>query len=409
IDHGGASGGVIEGNYVGVAADGMTAVGNWGTGIAITDAPALTVGGTANGAGNVVSSNKAGGILVLGAASTNVVVEGNRIGTDAAGTSAAGNSQFGIFVGDGDAIGVESTPATGVRIGGEYPDSRNLISGNQGPGVWILGSGANQNSVLGNYIGTNATGTASLANYSGVVVEGEATGNRIGRGIAGNTFPNGDFEAAPILGAGQSGVNVGNTKWTTNAPSGPLYTEAISGVSGWTYSTAEAGGTHTDVGLARRNGSMGRPASGQSLFSNRWGQLVTNTIPGNLEAGITVTATIDFGTLGSATDAGRASYFYLVAGEANPTNLNSFSSRSIILDQSTAGNPSWTPFVPEVVVPVSSYGTVTLSYTFAENDPALLLPLTIGMKLADGSVGPGYYDDVKVTYTNSNGAQAMLG
>jgi parallel beta-helix repeat protein len=409
IDHGGASGGVIQGNYVGVAADGTTAAGNWGTGIAIIDSPAITVGGSVSGAGNVIAGNDKGGVLVVGTASTSVSVEANRIGTNAAGTDALGNNQFGVFVGDGDAILVPSTPATGVRIGGEYPESRNLISGNQGPGVWILGAGANSNSILGNYIGTNASGTASLANYDGVVVEGDATGNLIGKGDGAYQVPNGDFEAAPILGAGQSGISIGNSKWTTTAPSGPLYVHSISGVSGWIYSTAEAGGTHTDIGLARRNGSMDRSATGQSLYSNRWGQLITSTMPNKLEAGVTVTATIDFGTLGSATDSGRGSYFYLVAGEANPSNLNNFSSRSIILSQATAANPSWTGFVPTVVVPVSSYGTVTLSYTFAENDPALLLPLTIGMKLAHGSVGAGYYDDVKVTYSKSSGIGSLAG
>ncbi|MFM8325433.1 MAG: hypothetical protein ACKN9U_11270, partial [Pirellulaceae bacterium] len=65
--------------------------------------------------------------------------------------------------------------------------------------------------------------------------------------------------------------------------------------------------------------------------------------------------------------------------------------------------------MPTVVVPVSSYGTVTLSYTFADNDPALLKPLTIGMKLAHGSVGAGYYDDVKVTYSKSSGIGAVAG
>ena len=409
IDHGGASGGVIQGNYVGIAADGTTAAGNWGTGIAIIDSPAIAVGGTISGAGNVISGNNIGGVLVVGAASTSVMVEGNRIGTNAAGTDALGNNQFGVFVGDGDAIGAPSTPATGVLVGGELTDSRNLISGNLGPGVWVLGSGANNNRILGNYIGTNAAGTASLANNDGVVVEGDATGNQIGKGDGAYPVPNGDFEAIPILGAGQSGVNVGSSKWTTKAPSGPLYTQAISGVSGWTYSTAEAGGTHTDIGLARVNGAMGRPSSGQALFSNRWGQLITSTMPNRLEAGVTVTATIDFGTLGSATDSGRGSYFYLVAGEANPANLNNFTSDSIILSQATAANPSWTGFVPAVVVPVSSYGTVTLSYTFAENDPALLKPLTIGMKLAHGSVGAGYYDDVKVTYSKSSGIGAVAG
>ena len=409
IDVASAAGGAIEGNYVGIAADGLTPAGNANIGIAVIDGPSVKIGGTAPGAGNLVSGNQKGGVLVVGSGSNNVSIEGNRIGTNAAGTQAVPNKNFGVFLGDGDPILVPSTAAAGVRVGGAFSESRNLISGNEGPGVWILGDGANSHQLLGNYIGTNAAGTAAIPNYDGVVVEGNAQFNRIGKGDSAYPVLNGDFEAAPILGVGQTGIGIGGSKWTTKAPSGPAYTDAISGVTGWTYSTAEAGGTHTDVGLARLNGLMARPSDGQALFSNRWGHLITNTMPNRLEAGVTVTATIDFGTLGSASDNGRAAYFYLVAGEANAANLNNFSSRSILLDQSTAGNPAWTPFAPEVIVPVGAYGTVTLSYTFAQDDPALNLPLTIGLRLANGSVGAGYFDDLKVTYAKTGSFGALAG
>ncbi|MBC8232946.1 carboxypeptidase regulatory-like domain-containing protein [bacterium] len=58
---------------------------------------------------------------------------------------------------------------------------RNIISGNDWRGVQIEGSGANDNVVLGNYIGTYVNGTAALGNSGGGVgIEFGAQSNTIG-------------------------------------------------------------------------------------------------------------------------------------------------------------------------------------------------------------------------------------
>ena len=55
------------------------------------------------------------------------------------------------------------------------PGERNLISGNGRRGVIIRGSGTMSNTVSGNYIGTNAAGTAAISNTEdGVVIEERA-------------------------------------------------------------------------------------------------------------------------------------------------------------------------------------------------------------------------------------------
>ena len=74
-------------------------------------------------------------------------------------------------------------------IGGATVADRNVISGNDGTGVFLNGTGATNNDVLGNYIGLNAAGTATLRNFGhGVDVGGgSATGNTIlSNLIAGN-------------------------------------------------------------------------------------------------------------------------------------------------------------------------------------------------------------------------------
>src|SRR5262245_34739406 len=73
------------------------------------------------------------------------------IGLNAAGTAASPNGWYGILV-----------RAIGVLIGGHTATSRNVISGNL-VGVGI-GAPAEQDSVMGNYIGTDATGMTGVPN-----------------------------------------------------------------------------------------------------------------------------------------------------------------------------------------------------------------------------------------------------
>ncbi len=79
-------------------------------------------------------------------------VEGNFIGTDPTGASDLGNSRDGVFENSGG----------GNTIGGATPAARNLISGNTGRGIIILGGGLNE--VQGNLIGTKADGISPLGN-----------------------------------------------------------------------------------------------------------------------------------------------------------------------------------------------------------------------------------------------------
>ncbi len=74
-----------------------------------------TIGGTAIGAGNVVSGNTADGLDIYAPC----LVEGNDIGTNAAGAAVVAN--------DGDSIYVDASSAT---IGGTTAASGNVISGN---------------------------------------------------------------------------------------------------------------------------------------------------------------------------------------------------------------------------------------------------------------------------------------
>ena len=91
LDSSGASGDVVQGNYIGTTAAGTAALGNIGSGIAVTGGTNDTIGGTAIGAGNVISGNTTAGITLDNA--SGVVILGNLIGTNATGTARVPNLQ----------------------------------------------------------------------------------------------------------------------------------------------------------------------------------------------------------------------------------------------------------------------------------------------------------------------------
>jgi hypothetical protein len=167
----GVSGTTVAGNYIGTNAAGALALPNGGglvgDGVAVNVAVDTMIGGTAKGAGNVISANVSTGINA--SFSLRTVIQGNLIGTDATGTAALPN-RTGIV--DGQDLS--------TVIGGSSPGARNLISGNTANGVLIF-SGARQASVSGNFIGTDIAGIAPLGNgQNGIAIRLFSTGNIIG-------------------------------------------------------------------------------------------------------------------------------------------------------------------------------------------------------------------------------------
>jgi hypothetical protein len=121
------------------------------------------------------------------------VFEGNFIGTDPTGTMAFGNGSGAV---GGIDFGFCGTPSN-CTIGGTTPDARNLISGNIN-GV-SLGTGSG-NTVQGNFIGTDVTGTVVLANAA-VGVSSGGTNALIG----GTTV-----DARNIISGNNRGIDLGN-------------------------------------------------------------------------------------------------------------------------------------------------------------------------------------------------------
>jgi titin len=245
----------FQGNYVGVAPDGITVPPGQGIAMTVYGDNNL-IGGDTQGAGNVFSGWGQAGLQILG---TNNVVQGNLMGTDATGTLARGNNQWGLLlygarnliggltagaanvisanttgisvengargnVIQGNLIGTDKTGSqalpnhdgidilNGVSnvIGGVTTTARNVISGNSGGGMGIAFSETSNNVVQGNYIGLAANGTTPLPNgFVGIRILG-SSGNQIGGTApgAGNWIAyNSGFGISEIFYFGQAANN----------------------------------------------------------------------------------------------------------------------------------------------------------------------------------------------------------
>ena len=90
-----SSGNTIEGDYIGGISSGGTLTDtNGGSGILIS-APGNTIGGTTPASGNIIAGNQGGGIDI---SATGNLVQGNLIGTNAAGTASVGNRFYGVAI-----------------------------------------------------------------------------------------------------------------------------------------------------------------------------------------------------------------------------------------------------------------------------------------------------------------------
>jgi hypothetical protein len=145
----GGSGLFVRGNFIGTDVTGTGPVPNLNYGI-LVGANGSTIGGSASGAGNVISSNAIDG-LSIGGGVTGVVIQGNLVGTDPTGTFALGNQNRGISV-----FGSTAT------IGGTAAGEGNVIAHSSGGGIVLLGSVAG-NAIRGNSIYANGTIGIDLA------------------------------------------------------------------------------------------------------------------------------------------------------------------------------------------------------------------------------------------------------
>ena len=269
VDHFGGSGVVLasSGNTVqfdriGTDATGSTAAGNGYDGVYVFQGSGNTI------TDDLIAGNGNVGIDLVGPGASNETVQGNLIGTDASGTLALPNAQGGVFL----------NGASSSLIGGPG-SARNVISGNGGPGVVLNGAGATGNIIQNNFIGTVASGNAPLGNSGDGVFLDNAPSNT----IKGNTISANGLTGVRLMGAGASGNRIlGNFIGTDSTGAAPLG-NAFDGIflSG-SPNNAVGDGTASGRNVISANGQsglqiFGSTASGNQVFGNLIGTDATGT------------------------------------------------------------------------------------------------------------------------------------
>ena len=181
---------VAKDNWLGVKLDGSAGANN--TGLFLDpNSDNATIGGTAATDRNVIAGNNNEGLDIEGA--SGAVVRGNYFGVAPSGTVGLANAK-NIEVTDSTAGG--GFEAVDNEIGGGVSLAQaattpcdggcNVISGSLSAGIDMAGVGANEappsgpTTILGNYVGLDATGSAGLANTTTAIVVGGADEALIG-------------------------------------------------------------------------------------------------------------------------------------------------------------------------------------------------------------------------------------
>jgi len=262
---------VLQGNIVGLGADGVKIIGNTGDGISVMNASGNFIGAGASGR-NVISGNNKAGVYLSGASTTNTL-EWNYIGTDASGKSAAGNGYAGVTI----------ARATNNLVG-----PGNVISGNTQDGIYVSTNSA-ENTVSGNFVGLDESGTKAVANgFNGITVA-SAYGNVIGPGnvVSGNTFIGVsilDGSANNIASGNLVGTERTGTSAVPNVTAGIAITKSPSNIIG-----SSAVGTGNVISGNGDSGVfiVGAAARENVLRGNRIGTDLTGTLPlGNYMEGL---------------------------------------------------------------------------------------------------------------------------
>lgn len=187
----------------------------------------ISITGANNTSQGVTITNSTNGIVITGPSSTGNRILGSFIGTNSSGATGLGNSGDGILINNG---------ASSNIIGGPGLGEPNVIAANSGNGISIFDPGSNNNRILNNFIGTNASSSILLGNSSsgirmapfanspinGTIIEGNIIGNNFFKGIfitldggstgtqITNNFIGTDPTLAPNLGNSTAGIFVDN-------------------------------------------------------------------------------------------------------------------------------------------------------------------------------------------------------
>jgi len=294
------TGTLIEGNFIGTDAAGTAALANAGDGVLI-GAPNTVVGGTTAAARNLISGNGNDAIDHQGANSSGSLIQGNLIGTDITGTIAVPNNNSAVFFFN----------SSNNIIGGTGPGAGNVISGTTG-GAGVEFAGSTGSMVQGNFIGTNAAGTAGLANQAvGVLIQNLAANTLVGgTTVQARNVISGNITAGVNVQTGGTGNLIQGNFIGTNAAGTPLSNGpfALFGINVGNGAGNAVGGTAAGAG----NVIAFNAGTGVNLVGGVNTAIFSNSIFSNAQLGISL--------FGSVTPTPND----VCDGDSGPNNLQNF-------------------------------------------------------------------------------------
>ncbi len=364
----------IKGNFVGTNAAGSQAAKPNSIGILLSGfATYNTIGGALEGEKNIISNNDRGVDLSANSSEFNTVA-GNYVGTDITGTKAIPNISWGILVEVGGRNNI---------IGGTTPEARNIISGNA-IGVCVSDYGSTQNSIIGNIIGLDVTGTKPLPNQNGSGIFQSAY-NRIGGSLPGegnlisaNTGPGvrlfgmGSIQA--MMMGNQLGMDITGKKTLAN-----------------TIALNIDGGTHSFIGGSNENAANTFSGNQTSMIisyagtSYNW--LAGNLITASSQIAALIDSHADNNTFVNNTLTKNKAGFTILQSVGNTLHANSISGSSgLAIELREGGNlelaaPVIAEAIADKVTGTACPGCVVELFS----DPANQGLVYEGMTLADAS------------------------
>lgn len=392
IDGAGATMNQVVACYIGTASSGASSSASTANthGVLVTGGAAdNTIGGTTDGACNVISGNVGDGIRVVSSSGT--TIQGNIIGLDASGYDTVQNG----------GVGVRIVSAHGNTVGGTSTAARNVITNN---GLCDINlDTSNSNGILGNYIGTNASGFRDPRAYIpwgsnfGIVIT-QSQNN-----VIGGTAPGAGNRIAYHL---EDGIQVLNSGATGNTMRGNAILLNGTAVGGSRLGINLVGGSEDTYGVTANdagdadtgpNNLQNYPVLSSSQKLN-----TTITLQGTLDSQASSTYTLDFytsrtivgsgqgeiyvGSTSVMTDGnGHASFTYPIANGTDTTytatatdvngNTSEFSPEVSTVDITPRMTLSVLPgSFSETAGAGAAQGTVTR--TNGDNGPSLVVNLT---------------------------------
>lgn len=233
----GRSTGTVQGNFIGTDAPGTTALNlGSGTGIDVSHASGVVINGgnVISGNGTGISIHSSG---ISGASSDSTTVQGNFIGTAADGVTALGNTGVGVDIfisdnnviggtnsGEGNVIAFNGGVGVGIGIGTHNPIQGNSIFSNGGLGIDLDTAGVSLND-----LGDSDTGANNLQNFPRITAVTATSGNVAISGVL-NSRPSTDYrleffnnDAADPSGFGEGQTFLGFADVTTDTGSNATF------------------------------------------------------------------------------------------------------------------------------------------------------------------------------------------